>query len=223
MKTCTLCQIEKSLDEFNKDKIKKDGRSSRCRDCNKHTSKLNYAKNKAKMREQFKQHHLDNKEKINENKRRYRKENKESISVYKKEYYQKNKERMNQYKKDRYANDENFNTRSRLSSRLKKCMNSKKSTTTMNYIGISLEGLKNHLTSTLNKEWDKEDLHIDHIIPCSLYDHTNEEDVFKCWNYRNLRYLPSAINFSKSNILDMGLVRQYNIEDLLPSSLREEK
>lgn len=78
-----------------------------------------------------------------------------------------------------------------------------------------MEDLQNHLNSTKQPEWG-DDVHIDHIIPSSLFDHTNEEEIKKCWHWRNLRYLPSIDNKSKGNTLDLDLIRSYNIEDLLP-------
>ena len=83
------------------------------------------------------------------------------------------------------------------------------------YIGCSIEFMKEHLNSTKKPNWG-DDLHIDHIIPSSLFDHTDEEKIKKCWNWRNLRYLPAKENLSKSDKLDMGLVKSYGIEDLLP-------
>ena len=78
--------------------------------------------------------------------------------------------------------------------------------------------MKEHLNSTKKPDWG-DDLHIDHIIPCSLFDHTNEEEIKKCWNWRNLRYLPAKENISKQNALDMDLVKSYGIEDLLPEGV----
>ena len=74
--------------------------------------------------------------------------------------------------------------------------------------------MQEHLNSTKKPEWG-DNLHKDHIIPQSLFDHTNEEEVKKCWNWRNLRYLPAEENMSKGDTLDMDLVKSYGIEDLL--------
>ena len=75
--------------------------------------------------------------------------------------------------------------------------------------------MQEHLNSTKKPDWG-DDLHIDHIIPSSLFDHTNEEETKKCWNWRNLRYLPAEENKNKKDKLDMDLVKSYGIEDLLP-------
>ena len=46
---------------------------------------------------------------------------------------------------------------------------------------------------------EKLDLHIDHIKPISSFDHTNEDEIHACWNWKNLQYLPAQDNFVKSN------------------------
>jgi hypothetical protein len=63
--------------------------------------------------------------------------------------------------------------------------------------------------------------HIDHIIPCTLYDLFLESEQKKCFNYRNLRPLEIKENFRKSNKFDLNLIKQYNIEDLLPEDLKK--
>lgn len=92
----------------------------------------------------------------------------------------------------------------------------------MTYVGCSKEELLLHLKSTKKTEWQNEKLHIDHIIPRALYDHTDEDEIYKCWNWRNLRYLPEKENISKGNKLDMNLVNQCAIEDLLPKEINYE-
>jgi len=88
----------------------------------------------------------------------------------------------------------------------------------LSYIGCTIEFMQEHLNSTKKPDWD-DNLHIDHIIPSSLFDHTNEEEIKKCWNWRNLRYLPAKENTSKQDSLDMDLIKSYGIEDLLPEGV----
>ena len=45
MKKCTICKLEKSLDEFNKHSGRKDGKQPHCRKCNKERSKNYYRNN----------------------------------------------------------------------------------------------------------------------------------------------------------------------------------
>jgi hypothetical protein len=45
----------------------------------------------------------------------------------------------------------------------------------------------------------------------------------KCWDLRNLRPLEIKENCSKQDKLDIELIKQYNIEDLLPKKLNKDK
>ena len=45
MKKCGMCKVVKELTEFNKNKSRKDGRGTNCRECAKIKSKEYYSKN----------------------------------------------------------------------------------------------------------------------------------------------------------------------------------
>jgi len=60
--------------------------------------------------------------------------------------------------------------------------------------------------------------HIDHIIPCAAYDYANEEDQFRCFNYRNLRACWAKENLEKNAAVITDLIKEYDIEYLLPVS-----
>ena len=65
-----------------------------------------------------------------------------------------------------------------------------------------------------------ENIDIDHIIPISAYNLSNREDIKKCWNPLNLRFLNSYKNRNlKRNKIDMNLIKYYKIEHLLPEGL----
>ena len=69
---------------------------------------------------------------------------------------------------------------------------------------ISSRGLIN-FKEILNKlgkcPGKRKDWHIDHIIPLSFFDLTEEEDIKKAWNKDNLQWLPALENLKKSNKL----------------------
>jgi hypothetical protein len=44
---------------------------------------------------------------------------------------------------------------------------------------------------------NREDYHIDHITPCFKFDHTNPEEVAKCWSPDNMQWLRKDMNLSK--------------------------
>jgi 5-methylcytosine-specific restriction endonuclease McrA len=83
-KTCTKCKQEKISIFFSKDKSKKDGLSSHCKNC--------VCEYKAK-----------NKQRAAEYDKKYRKDNKESIYLRSLEYYKENKEGINLKKKKHRA------------------------------------------------------------------------------------------------------------------------
>ena len=232
-KTCPKCEKVKDLTEFSKHRQRKDGVQSYCKQCAKQWRQ----DNRERILERKKQWRQDNRERILERQKQYYQDNREARleygkqwrqdnPEYGKQWRQDNRERISEYvkqykatvQKERLKNDEQFRIRQYLSSNLRQCLKrveKVKKSSILKYIGCSMEDLQNHLNSTKQPEWG-DDVHIDHIIPSSLFDHTNEEEIKKCWHWRNLRYLPSIYNKSKGNTLDLDLIRSYNIEDLLP-------
>ena len=141
------------------------------------------------------------------------------LKQWQKDNKDKRREYGKEYKKNKYQNDQQFRIRQLLSTGLRQALNKmgqSKNASILDYIGCDIAFLEKHLNSTKGDNWGDVELHIDHIIPQSLYDHTNKEEIKKCWNWRNLRYFPGADNSSKGNILDIALVKQYGIDDLLP-------
>jgi hypothetical protein len=93
-----------------------------------------------------------------------------------------------------------------LRSRIYKAVNrGDKSKTTINLIGCSIDDLKIHLASLFQSgmsfdnygEW-----HIDHKMPCSIFDLTSHEQQKVCFHYTNLQPLWAKDNLAKSNKLN---------------------
>lgn len=100
----------------------------------------------------------------------------------------------------------------RLSSCLRKRINSvlkgkSKSANTMELIGCSIDYLKNHLENRFQPgmSWDnygrgdnnKQEWHVDHLIPCCKFDLTKEDEQRKCFHFSNLQPLWSVDNIKK--------------------------
>lgn len=71
-------------------------------------------------------------------------------------------------------------------------------------IGCSNHFLINYLKSTMDNTMTWEmflagKLHIDHIKPCCAFDLTDNEQLKKCFNYKNLRLLHKHDNLSKAH------------------------
>jgi hypothetical protein len=43
--------------------------------------------------------------------------------------------------------------------------------------------------------------HIDHTVPCAMFDLTSPDNVRKCFNYKNLKPMPSEANLNKGSLL----------------------
>jgi hypothetical protein len=72
------------------------------------------------------------------------------------------------------------------------------------FLGISRNGFVAHIESLMlpGMTWENRSLgvwHLDHIIPCSAFDHTNPRQVMDCWHYTNIRPLWGPENLRKYN------------------------
>lgn len=69
--------------------------------------------------------------------------------------------------------------------------------------GIDIHKIKDHLIKEAEQYGGYDNIrgkyHIDHIIPISLYDINNIEDIKKCNHPLNLRWLPAHENISRGN------------------------
>jgi hypothetical protein len=99
----------------------------------------------------------------------------------------------------------NNKIRDRLNHRISdafKSIKSYKSNTTTTYIGCSIDYLKKwfefHFNDKINwknyGEW-----HIDHVLPCSSFDLSKEDEQYKCFNWKNLRPCLKEENLQKGD------------------------
>ena len=131
MPKCTKCKFEKEISEFKKDKSKKLGRSSQCKECNnKYLAKYrSKPKNKEKAKAYLKEWNKNNPDKYREyNKKSYNK-NKQSHSKrmkkwnennpnYMKEWSRKNKEKINEKRREKWSNDLTHRLKSNIRTRI---------------------------------------------------------------------------------------------------------
>jgi len=190
IKKCSKCEEYKELNNFYKDKNKLFNRASVCISCDKNRKRI---------------HRKNNREHYLEYAKIYRKNNKDKI----KQYDLVNKNRINENRrknrKKRRQLDPKFAITHSLRCRLRSVLaGQSKSLSTLSLLGCSVEYLIQHLESqfTDGMTWDNYGLHgwhIDHIIPCSSFDLTKEEEQRKCFHYTNLQPLWAKDNLSKSD------------------------
>jgi hypothetical protein len=152
-------------------------------------------------------------------------------------------EYMREYNKKRLediSHSLKYMVRSNLHTYLRRNLKSSKQNSTLKYLGCSIEFLKKwfELNFDGNMTWKNRGnyWHIDHIKPCSSFDLTNQDDIYKCYNWTNLRPLEKNENILKSDKIDIDLINNfeakskeflknitYNIEDNLYVLLPEVK
>jgi hypothetical protein len=169
--------------------------------------------NSERHNEYNKQWAKNNPEKIREKNRIYCQNNIERIKKYFREYNINNWESIKinkrQYIAKRRRTDIKFNLNSKVSRAIFHALKSNKNSRHWEtLVGYTLQDLLNHLQKTIPQGYTWQDyiqgkLHIDHIIPISVFNFTKPEhlDFKRCWDLNNLRLLPKEENLRKSNKL----------------------
>ena len=190
---CNKCKIEKNIDCF---EVRSDNNLRRkcCKECVKFSKKQNYEKNKTYILNRNKEYI----EKRAEYKKDYDKKRSQNLKELR------NEQNLNNYHK-RKKYDIDFRLRRSLRSRMYFAVKyGEKCDKTMELIGCDIKTLKQHLeikfADGMNWEnYGKNGWEIDHIIPCSAFDLTNNEEQRVCFNYNNLQPLWKLDNILKSN------------------------
>jgi 5-methylcytosine-specific restriction endonuclease McrA len=102
LKVCTRCRTPKSLDEFPKDKSKKDGRYPVCKVCRSPIANASYAARQPQERERRKARYHANPDKFRAESKRFREEHPEYMRDYLRTYYEANKAELKADRRARY-------------------------------------------------------------------------------------------------------------------------
>lgn len=140
-----------------------------------------------------------------------------------KKFYQNNKKAVNkqvtQYQVDKMKRDPLFKLERRLRCRIYQAFTSqggKKSDRTWKYIDCSpkmfQEWIEYQLYDGMTLENYGEIWHIDHVKPVASFDSSKEEDVMKCFSWKNLRPYLAEKNNSKSD--------KVNLDDIVLQELK---
>lgn len=97
MKTCSKCLVSKPFDAFNKDRQKKDGLASHCRDCHALYHQTPEAKEKAR------QHRKANADRIRADQQALRRANRDRYNAYARKDYEKHTEKRKAKVRERYV------------------------------------------------------------------------------------------------------------------------
>jgi len=195
-KTCSKCDTDKPLAEFNVCKAKKDGFHSYCKVCDSESSRIYREKNKERILKQRLQ---------------YRQKNRKKLSKISQEYYEANKDSVREYKlqweRNRRANNPAFRLRKNLARRLHRALSGDlKAAPTKELLGCSYEYACQHLENqfTEGMTWDNwaiDGWHVDHIMPLASYDLRDPDQQKEANHYTNLQPLWARDNLRKSDKL----------------------
>ena len=208
-KKCSTCKEEINFECFGKLKSSKDGYRYDCCYCRKKYREKEKDKIKEKQKEYFeknketllsanKLYRENNKEAINKQRKQYRNRDdiKEHIKIKNKEYLPIKKEKI----KERRKVDVNFKMSEILRSKIHKILNNKP-TSFLKYLGCDLEWFKKWIEFRFDKNMNWDNLgkywQIDHILPISRFNMTNENDIRICFHWTNLQPLESTENRQK--------------------------
>ena len=122
---------------------------------------------------------------------------------------------------NKYKTNVQFKLSNRMSWMIRHSIKNKNRKHWEDIIDYTLENLIEHLEKISDftiQDYLEKDLHLDHIIPISVYSFESYEDeeFKKCWNLRNLRLITAEDNRRKYNKFDKNLVEKYDIKDLMP-------
>jgi hypothetical protein len=218
MKICQKCSQDKPLTQYNKNKSKKDRLDIYCKECvienskkyrsekiillpqdpnNKICVKCSEEKSKTEFTIMTKQS-----DGLNTYCKSCIKEDRKNKDWYKNQYneYKKNWESQEQKTNINYKLRGNF--RCRINGVLKRQL-THKDNNSLKYLGCSLKEYKQHLEKQFKPDmsWSNHGVvwEVDHIYPCSKFDLTIEENIYKCFNYNNTQPLYKSENRSKKD------------------------
>ena len=208
-KRCSKCRKLKSINEFYKRKDNNKYRNE-CKSCQNLLNKQ-WRKNKpGYTKEQSKKWRAENPIKANAICKKYRDSHKKERYITCTNWRLNNTDKANEiqkrcYTKRRKTPKGNLDHRMGVAIResLKEMKNSRK---WENLVGYMVKDLRKHLENLFKDDmnWErflKGEIHIDHIIPQSLwkFDSYNDREFKQCWALANLQPLWASENWSKGN------------------------
>ncbi len=189
-KTCTKCKELKKIDNYYWENTRQRYQNI-CKSCIKIKSSIRYNKKKDIIL-------IKNKEWINNNKEKFQRLIKKNRNKYK-EY---DKEYAKIYHKHKRKTDSIYRLKHNLRNRFYRTITNK-TKSVFEYLGCTIEEFKLYISPQLKSGMTWENYgnywEIDHIIPISSFDLTQQEEIYKCWNYKNLQPLTINENRTKRN------------------------
>lgn len=209
MKQCIHCLEYKNENDFS---IARNTILNSCKACGSLRTQKYYRENKEyrdKKKELGKLYYKNNKKDVKIRRLLWYKKNKEKVLEDNRIWYLNNKKKAHisasNYIKRKRLIDSNYKIQNNIGNRLRSVLknnNVRKNNRTLEYVGCSIEELRQYIERQFVKgmSWDNYgEWEIDHIYPISRFDFTIEENIYKAMNYKNLQPLWKIDNIRKGN------------------------
>lgn len=194
-KICTKCGLDKSEDEYYKNKSSKDGHMLACKECTNGYQKSEKGK---EVRKKTRKKNID---KWREYDRQYRQTEIGKLSVRKTRQKRKENGKTNELARNRRKNI-NHRLSNNMRLRIWKALNGiNKSENTRNLLGCTINDFKKHIEEQFKNgmNWNNYGTlwNIDHYIPCNYFDLSKDINQKICFHYLNMRPMYNEDNIRK--------------------------
>jgi hypothetical protein len=214
MKSCIKCKnvFEVNSINFHQRKQSKDGFENMCKNCKKEYDKQYTLTNKETRYAKCREWNKSNKEKLVETTQNWIQNNQERHKEIKKNAFQKhmlNPENKNkrkkydrEYVKRKRQNDIEYKIKDSVGSIINYHLKEKKSESTIEYLGCSIKEYIVYLENMFlqNMSWENYGAvwEIDHKIPLSSFNLTQEENIYEAFKYQNTQPLFKTTKIAES-------------------------
>jgi len=198
MKACTKCSVEKPLDVFTRDRTKRDGLNTCCRECTRARDRTYHAANREKVREYA---HAYTKQKVeNDRERRVRweEENREFLEAAELKQAERRK-KVNYEACARYARRHPEKVRQRNARREALKKGAKVGVVSYSHI-LERDGYVCHICSLSVAPGD---VHFDHVIPLSRSGAHSDENIKVAHSLCNIRKGSKTVDYSRGSTDDV--------------------
>lgn len=154
-------------------------------------NRIYYRNNCERLKSSTKQYRLSNLDRMNKSSREWRERNRAQV-----------RRRQSIYERQRRASDPNFKLRCTLRRRLGMALSrNQKSGSALTLLGCSIPDFKIYLESKweAGMTWENYGTiwHIDHIMPCAIFDLSIPDHQHRCFHFSNLQPLLAEQNWRK--------------------------
>lgn len=163
-----------------------------------------YAKNKAKCRQYALEWTRTNKKKAASYWKKYRDANREKVAARDALWKRVNRKAVSAYEKKRKSQDIHFYIKKTLRSRVwhsVKRQSGRKAKRTMELLGCSVASFRKRIERQFKPGMTWKNIHLDHVVPCILFDLTKPEHQKRCFHYTNYQPLLVKDNLTKGERL----------------------